>query len=121
MRMWSATPHLQNDGGPGTRRGRDRDGAADEVGPLQHALDPEVGSCRRLLRIEAGAVILDEDPDRAVAPGEGDAGCRGGRVADDVGQSLLHHPVAHGLDLRCEAFRSEEHTTEPQSLMRNPY
>src|SRR3546814_6914758 len=48
-------------------------------------------------------------------------GRRGGPLVGDLGQDLLLHLLHHYLERELALLRSEEHTSELQSLMRTSY
>src|SRR3546814_1505402 len=85
---------------------------------LWRGRDPAAPECRRLFR-----ELQPEEP-AARSQGRPDRAAAGSRRRPGA---LAHHVVRHdrpdlaGFRLRSRAFRSEEHTSELQSLMRISY
>src|SRR5687768_14848296 len=92
--------HDRDDLGPGRRRGRDVQRAADLFGALSHR-DQSVMAVRRALHagiIETAAVVRDGQRDVVGPVVEADADARGGGVADGVGNRFLSDPQELLLD-----------------------
>src|SRR5215213_2742311 len=80
LAQWDA----RDDPGAAARRRFDRQGPAQEGGPLAHAGQPELPAGARVAGVEAAAVVLDAHPHRRRPPLDDDAGGRGPRVLRGV-------------------------------------
>src|SRR5512146_2052181 len=90
--------HAGDDPRPAARGGVDGERAADQGHPLAHRVEAEaVVAARQGARIEAAAVILDDEDDALLVAGDPHDGHAGGGVLADVGEGLLDH--ADDLDL----------------------
>src|SRR5205085_1390085 len=102
------------DGRPAARSRLDFERAADERRALAHPDEPEAGGRRYLLlRVEADAVVFDDEHGLRAAPFEDDGDARGLRVLADVVERLLRDAVEAGLGLWREP---EAAGVEPREL-----
>ena len=91
---------------------RDRERATRGRDPFLHAQPPEI---RAHVWRQPAAIVFDGEHDGAGAHLKGGADPGGARVANGIGQRLLHHAIDHHFDVGRERGRTVDREIDLQS------